>query len=148
MSLSGPYDPKNIFALILKGEEPCFRVFEDEAALAFLDIFPQADGHTLVLPKKFQARNLLDLPANEVGPFLERVQLVAHALVKALKPDGIEIQQLNGDAAGQTVFHLHFHIIPRTKGKKLIPHGEAPRADDTMLKAMAARIRRGFEPRP
>lgn len=148
MSLSGSYDQKNVFALILNGDEPCFRVFEDDVALAFLDIFPQAEGHTLVMPKRVKARNFLDIPLQEVGPFMERVQFVTQALVAVLKPDGVEIQQFNGEAAGQTVFHLHFHIIPRMGGKKLIPHGEAARADNAALEVMAARIRRGFVLQP
>ncbi|MDX2028392.1 MAG: HIT domain-containing protein, partial [Alphaproteobacteria bacterium] len=88
MSLSGSYDPNNIFALILKGKEPCFRVYEDDVALAFMDIFPQAEGHTLIMPKKVEARHFLDLPVQEVGPYMARVQKVAQAMVRALNPDG------------------------------------------------------------
>jgi histidine triad (HIT) family protein len=141
MTLSGTYDSDNVFALIIKGDAPSYRVFEDHLALAFLDIFPQAEGHTLVVPKETGYRTLLELPTDKVGPLMERVHHVAHLIADALNADGIEIQQLNGDAAGQTVYHLHFHVIPRTNGLPLIPHGEAPRADDARLRLIANQIR-------
>ncbi|MCL4156222.1 UNVERIFIED_CONTAM: hypothetical protein GTU68_001953, partial [Idotea baltica] len=92
---------------------PSVRVFEDDVALAFMDVFPQTEGHTLVIPKDVQARNFLELPADKIGPYMKRVQMVAQAVEAGLKPDGFVVSQFNGSAAGQTVFHLHFHILPR-----------------------------------
>ncbi len=140
MALHGTYDPDNIFAKILREEIPAIRVFEDEVALAFMDIFPQSEGHTLVIPKGVEARNLLEFPADRLGPYMQRVQSVAAAVEKALSPDGLVIMQFNGAPAGQTVFHLHFHIIPRYEGEALKGHGTAPQADADALKAIAARI--------
>ncbi|MBL8550170.1 MAG: HIT family protein [Hyphomonadaceae bacterium] len=140
MSLTGTYDDANIFAKILRGELPCIKAFEDEVALAFMDIFPQGRGHTLVIPKGAQARNLLDFPAEMFGPYLERVQRVARAVTAALEPDGFQILQFNGAPAGQTVFHLHFHIIPRWDSVALAGHGHARRADDAELQDIARAI--------
>jgi len=111
MTLHAPYDPDNIFAKMLRGEIPAVKVFEDDVALAFMDIFPQARGHTLVIPKGVEARNLLEMPAGKLGPYMERVQKVARGVEHALSPDGLVVTQFNGAPAGQTVFHLHFHKI-------------------------------------
>lgn len=143
MSLHGTYDPTNIFARMLAGEIPCIRVFEDEVALAFMDIFPQAPGHTLVVPKAVTARNFLDMPAGRIGPYMERVQTVAKAVEKALSPDGMVVIQFNGTPAGQTVFHLHFHVIPRWEGEPLKAHGRE-QSDPAELEATAKRIRAAF----
>ncbi|MBU6372834.1 MAG: HIT family protein [Alphaproteobacteria bacterium] len=140
MSLTGAYDDDNIFAKILRGEMPCVKVFEDDVALAFMDIFPQSRGHTLVIPKGVRARNFLDLPPETVGPYLARVQRVAQAVTTALSPDGVVVLQFNGAPAGQTVFHLHFHVIPRWEGEAMKGHGAAPKADVAELQALAARI--------
>ncbi|MFZ4069365.1 MAG: HIT family protein [Caulobacterales bacterium] len=140
MSLTGAYDDANIFAKIIRGEMPAMKVFEDDVVVSFLDIFPQSRGHTLVIPKRVRARNFLDLPAAEVGPLMERLQRIAHGVNAALKPDGITLLQYNGAPAGQTVFHLHFHVIPRYDGEPLAGHGQAPKADAEMLKEQADRI--------
>jgi histidine triad (HIT) family protein len=140
MSLTGAYDDANIFAKIIRGEMPAMKVFEDDVALAFLDIFPQSRGHTLVIPKRARARNFLDLPATEIGPLMERVQKIAQAVNSAMRPDGITLLQFNGAPAGQTVFHLHVHIIPRYDGEQLAGHGQAPKADAALLKAQADQI--------
>jgi len=141
MALHGTYDPDNIFAKILRGEMPALKVFEDEVALAFMDIFPQAAGHTLVIPKDVTARNLLEMPAEKLGPYMERVQTVAKAVEAGLKPDGIIVTQFNGAPAGQTVYHLHFHIIPRGEGTVLGPHASGgPRPADE-LEPIAEKIR-------
>lgn len=140
MSLHGTYDDANLFAKILRGEIPCVKVFEDDVALAFMDIFPQARGHVLVVPKGVAARNFLELPPAKVGPYLERVQRLAIAVEKALKPDGLAVTQFNGAPAGQTIFHLHFHIIPRYKGVKLAGHGHANKADMAELQELAVQI--------
>jgi histidine triad (HIT) family protein len=141
MSIAGAYDGQNIFAKILCGEMPCVKVFEDDVALAFMDLFPQAPGHCLVIPKHAEARNLLDMPAAGLGPLMERVQIVARAVQTALAPDGIRIFQLNGAPAGQTVFHLHFHVLPAYEGRNTVGHGHAQKADPADLEALAARIR-------
>jgi len=119
--LDGEYEDDNVFARILKQIDPCIKIYEDEDALAFLDIYPQARGHTLVIPKNTRSRNLLDVSQDLLGPLVLAVQRVAKAVVVAMESDGFELQQLNGTAAGQTVFHLHFHIIPRMNGIPLIP---------------------------
>lgn len=139
MSLDGTYDPGNIFAKILRGEMPSVRVFEDEHVFAFMDVFPQAKGHTLVIPKHSTARNFLEEAPEIIGPLMLGVQRVAKAVRAALKPDGLVITQFNGATAGQTVYHLHFHIIPRWDGVPLGRHGEGM-ADTEELKALAAQI--------
>lgn len=140
MTLHGAYDPDNIFAKMLRGEIPCVKVFEDDVALAFMDIFPQAEGHTLVIPKDVEARNLLEMPADRLGPYMERVQSVAQAVERALSPDGLVVTQFNGKPAGQTVFHLHFHIIPRREGEQLGRHASGDPADTETLQALADKI--------
>ena len=139
MSLDGTYDTGNIFAKILKGQAPAVRVFEDDDVLAFMDVFPQAKGHTLVIPKRSTARNLLEEAPEVLGPLMAGVQRVARAVRAALKPDGLMISQFNGAVAGQTVFHLHVHIIPRWEGVALGRHGGGM-ADVEELKALAAQI--------
>ena len=133
------YDPGNIFAKILKGEVPSLKVYEDSASLAFLDIMPQARGHTLVIPKA-PAENLFDLPSEIAGPLLLATQKVARAVQSAVKAPGLMIAQLNGAPAGQSVFHMHFHIIPRTEGIDLALHARA-KADPAELEAVAKLIR-------
>ncbi|MFO1186802.1 MAG: HIT family protein [Alphaproteobacteria bacterium] len=133
------YDKGNIFAKILKGEIPAIKVYEDASTFAFLDIMPQARGHTLVIPKA-PAENLFDLPTEFAGPFLLATQKVARAVKAAVKAPGLMIAQLNGAAAGQSVFHVHFHIIPRTEGIDLALHARA-KADPLELEAVATLIR-------
>ncbi|MEM9225240.1 MAG: HIT family protein [Pseudomonadota bacterium] len=144
MTLHAAYDPDNIFAKILRGEMPSVKVFEDEIALAFMDVFPQVPGHTLVIPKGVEARNLLDMPAYKIGAYMQRVQTVAQAVETGLSPDGIVITQFNGGAAGQTVFHLHFHILPRMEGELLGRHASGKMASPDELEPFAAKIRAAF----
>jgi histidine triad (HIT) family protein len=139
MSLDGTYDAGNIFAKILRGEMPSVRVFEDDHVLAFMDVFPQARGHTLVIPKHSTARNFLEETPEVIGPLMLGVQRVAKAVRAALQPDGLVITQFNGAVSGQTVYHLHFHIIPRWEGVALGRHGEGM-ADTEELKVLAAQI--------
>lgn len=131
------YDNNNIFARILRGELPCFKVYEDENTLAFMDIMPQADGHTLVIPK-FAAETLLDIPADTLSHTMTTVQKVMSALKSTLGVEGVVLMQLNGTAAGQTVPHLHFHLIPEHL-TKLKGHGAA-QGDMEKIKALAAKI--------
>ncbi|MDR3506426.1 MAG: HIT family protein [Caulobacteraceae bacterium] len=140
MSIDGDYDPDNIFAKILRGDVPSVRVFEDEHIFAFMDVFPQAKGHTLVIAKYSQARNLLDVEPEILQPLILGVQRVAHAVRSALKPDGLVVTQFNGAAAGQTVFHLHFHIIPRWEGVALGRHAGGQMADVSELTQLAEQI--------
>ena len=109
MSLHGNYDTDNIFAKILRGEMPCVKVYEDDNILSFMDVFPQSEGHTLVIPKA-PSRNLLETNAKDIGRLFGAVQRITKAVETALKPDGITITQFNGALAGQTVFHTHVHI--------------------------------------
>lgn len=141
MSLTGAYDPTNIFAKILRGEIPAVTVWEDDSVLAFMDVFPQSEGHVLVVSKTSTARNLLDMDAETLATLTAAVQRTARAVVQALDPEGFSIMQFNGEAGGQTVFHLHFHIIPRWADRPMKGHGHAPMADVEVLKALAARIR-------
>ena len=114
------YDPNNIFAKILRGELPCYKVYEDDKAIAFLDIMPRAPGHTLVLPKA-PARNLLDVDTDDLAHVAKVAQKVAKAAMTALGADGVTVQQFNEGPGGQVVFHLHVHIIPRKSGVPMKP---------------------------
>ncbi len=115
------YDTSNIFAKILRGEIPSHRVHEDDAVVAFMDVMPQGPGHTLVVPKA-PSRNLLDADPATLGPLFTVVQKVALAVKKAFSADGVTILQFNEPASGQTVYHLHVHVIPRFDGIALKPH--------------------------
>ena len=141
MSLTGPYDNDNIFAKILRGEIPCVKVHEDDHTLAFMDVFPQSKGHCLVIPKSDQCRNLLEAKPDTVTQVIAQVQNIAQAVNKALNPDGIIITQFNGAPAGQTVFHLHMHIIPKYTGNEVMEHAHGEMANMDELRALAARIR-------
>ncbi|MDB5452485.1 MAG: hypothetical protein JWO33_1063 [Caulobacteraceae bacterium] len=139
MSLDGAYDEANVFAKILRGEIPAVRVFEDDQVLVFMDAFPQAKGHMLVVSKTSKARNLIEAEAKTLGRMIGAVQKATVAAKEALKPDGIIVTQFNGAPAGQTVFHLHFHIIPRWEGDPLAKHGGGM-ASPGELKALADQI--------
>jgi histidine triad (HIT) family protein len=133
------YDIDNVFAKILRGEAPAFRVYEDRHALAFMDIMPQTKGHTLVIPKD-SAENLHDVDPVILGGTIQAVQIVADAVKRAFDAPGIMIAQLNGSAAGQTVFHMHFHILPRFQGLEFKMHAREME-DFGTLEAHAERIR-------
>ena len=133
------YDDDNIFARILRGEAPAHKVYEDEHTVAFMDVMPQADGHTLVLPKT-AAENIYELDPAAFDPLMRTVQKVARAVHQAFQADGIRISQLNGPAAGQSVFHLHVHIIPCTEGKPRTPHATTM-ADNDVLAEHATRLK-------
>ncbi len=134
-----PYDPQNIFAKILRGEIPSHRVYEDESVVAFMDVMPQGPGHTLVVPKA-PSRNLLDADPATLAPLFTVVQKVALAVRKAFNADGATILQFNEPASGQTVYHLHVHVIPRFEGIALKPHtGNMEKPD--ILAANADKIR-------
>lgn len=140
MSLHAPYDPDNIFAKILRGEIPAVMVWEDDHVLAFMDVFPQSEGHVLIISKTSTARTLLEIEPDALARLTAAVQRTARAVEKALQPDGFQIMQFNGEAGGQTVFHLHFHIIPRWSDRPMKGHGHAPMADAAVLRTLADRI--------
>lgn len=146
MTLHAPYDPDNVFAKILRGDMPVVKVWEDETVLVFMDVFPQSLGHTLIIAKTSQAQNLLDIEPEVLGRVIAATQRTARAVEKALEPEGFQIMQLNGEAGGQTVFHLHFHIIPRWADQPLKSHGHAQMAEPDQLKTLADRIAAALEP--
>jgi histidine triad (HIT) family protein len=137
------YDTDNVFARILRGEIPAHRVWEDEHTLAFMDVMPQADGHTLVIPKS-EAENLFDLPGPMLAATILTTQRVARAVRRAFAAPGILIAQLNGAAAGQSVFHIHFHVLPRHEGLDLRFHARGM-ADPATLAEHALRVRAALE---
>ncbi len=142
--LDGDYDADNIFAKIVRGEAPCAKVFEDHDTMAFMDVFPQGRGHTLVVHKRAHARNLLDIEPEPLEALILTVQRVTRAMRAGLKPDGLLVMQFNGQASGQTIYHLHFHIIPRWEGVALGRHAGGQMADmgelAELAKAIAAEI--------
>lgn len=133
------YDPNNIFAKIIAGQIPCEKLYEDQDVIAFMDIMPQAEGHCLVVPKA-PSRNLLDAEAKNFGTLFHHVQRIAKATKLAMQADGITIMQFNEPAAGQTVFHLHVHILPRHDDVGLKPH-TGQMGDMAAIKANADKIR-------
>src|SRR3954454_11515762 len=114
------YDAQNIFAKILRGEIPCYRVYENPRTFAFLDIMPRSPGHTLVIPK-VPARGILDIPADDLAEVTRTAQKIAIAAMKAFDAEGIILQQFSELASGQVVFHLHMHVIPVRMGVQLLP---------------------------
>ncbi len=133
------YDPNNIFAKILREEIPCVKVFEDDRTLAFMDVMPQAQGHVLIIPKE-AAEDILALSPEVAAAMMVTTQKIAKAVKKALNAPGIHLMQLNGAPAGQTVFHVHFHVIPRDVSVALKPHAGGM-VDAKILEAVAVRIR-------
>ena len=134
-----PYDPANVFAKILRGEMPCTRVYEDADTLAFMDIMPRCDGHTLVLPKA-PVRNILDATPAQLAVTMRTTQIVSRAVMQAFGAPGVTIQQFNESAGGQVVFHLHVHVLPRHEGERLKPH-TGQMADRAVLERQAEKIR-------
>lgn len=132
------YDPQNPFARILRGELPCVKVYEDAHTLAIMDIMPQAPGHVLVLPKE-AAVELFALSDEAAAACIRTTKKVATAVKAAMGAPGIMVAQFNGSAAGQTVPHVHFHIVPREQAALLTPHAAVP-ADSAQLREIAARI--------
>jgi histidine triad (HIT) family protein len=132
------YDPNNIFAKIVRGEAPCFKVYEDAHTLAFMDIMPQAEGHTLVIPKE-GAESIFDLSPEGAAAMIKTTKKIAAAVQEVTSAPGILLAQLNGQAAGQTVFHIHMHVIPRWSGLDLKLHARET-ANFEHLKALAAKI--------
>ncbi len=136
------YDTNNIFAKILRGEIPSARVYEDDKVVAFMDVMPQGTGHTLVVPKA-PSRNLLDADAAALAAVITTVQKVARAVKAAFAADGVTVMQFNEGAAGQSVYHLHFHVIPRFEGTPLKPHS-GKMEDRAVIEANAAKVRKAL----
>jgi histidine triad (HIT) family protein len=133
------YDSSNIFAKILRGEIPSHKIYEDADTLAFMDVMPQCEGHCLVVPK-MASRGLLDADPQILAKVMPVVQKIAKAAVSAVGADGFQIRQYNEPAGGQTVFHLHFHVMPMKEGVPLRPHS-GTMADQALLTEQAKRIR-------
>lgn len=142
MSLHTPYDPQNVFARILRGEAPCYKVYGDDDVLAFLDLYPQSPGHTLVIPRRSAAVNLLDLETGALCRLMTVAQRLTRALVEELQPGGVQVAQFNGAAAGQTVFHVHVHLVPRYAGQGLGIHAAQEADPDALQKLQARLVRR------
>lgn len=145
MSLDGVYDKDNIFAKIIRGDLPSVKVFEDDETIVFMDVFPQSEGHCLVVPKNVTARNLTDLPADRVAGLFDRVQKTTRAVIGGLAPDGVRVAQFNGAPAGQTVYHLHVHVIPVWDGKTVRPHAEGGPVPADVLAPVAEKIAAAME---
>jgi histidine triad (HIT) family protein len=137
------YDPNNVFAKVLRGEIPSHKIYEDADTLAFLDIMPRTNGHALVITKS-NARDLFDVSPEALAALMRTVQKLSPIIRDTMGADGVLIQQFNGAAAGQTVFHLHFHIIPIKEGVPLKPHAGSM-ADQAALAATAEKIRKTLE---
>ena len=137
--MTAAYDDSNVFAKILRGEIPAHKVYEDERTLAFMDVMPQGEGHTLVVPKA-PSRGLLDAEPEALAALIQTVQRVGRAVRAAFQADGLTVFQYNEPAGGQTVFHLHVHIVPRREGVPLRRH-EGGMADNAVLAEQARRIR-------
>jgi histidine triad (HIT) family protein len=132
------YDANNPFAKILRGEFPCYKVYEDDHVLAFLDIMPRVAGHTLVIPKA-PARNILDITPEDYAHVAHATRRIARAAMAAFKADGITVQQFNEPAGGQVVFHLHVHVMPRHDGEAMLPPASR-KEDGKVLEANAAKL--------
>jgi histidine triad (HIT) family protein len=133
------YDNNNVFAKILRGEIPSVKLYEDDKTLAFMDVMPQAEGHALVIPKE-KAENILDLSPEGAAALMVTTQKIAKAVKKGLNAPGIMLAALNGAPAGQSVFHIHFHVIPRAHGVDLGLHARSM-VDPKTLEPIAAKIR-------
>jgi histidine triad (HIT) family protein len=132
------YDQQNIFAKILRGEIPCYKVYEEQRTLAFLDIMPRSPGHTLVIPK-VAARGILDIPADDLAAVARTAKKIAVAAVKAFDAEGIIVQQFSEPASGQVVFHLHMHVMPVRMGVELLP-AQTRKEEASVLRDHAARM--------
>ncbi|MFO7476762.1 MAG: HIT family protein [Methyloceanibacter sp.] len=137
------YDDNNIFAKMLRDEIPCHKIYEDENTLAFLDIMPRSEGHTLVITKE-RARDLFDISPDGLAKLMAVVRKLAPKIKEAVGAEGVLIQQFNGAAAGQTVFHLHVHIVPRKEGEPLKSHA-GKMEDHAKLTATAEKVRKALK---
>jgi histidine triad (HIT) family protein len=132
-----------VFCKIARKQAPASLVYEDEDVLAFLDKRPLNEGHTLVIPKEHY-ETIYETPEEQIAYLHKIVKRTALAVKKATKADGISIIQQNGKAAGQEVFHLHVHVIPRYEGQKLPRFGEIPETSREKLDQVASNIKKHF----
>lgn len=130
--MAGHYDPNNIFTRIIAGDIPSHKVFEDDVCISIMDIMPESRGHVLVIPKQ-GSRNLVDADPEVLGDVMKRVQSIAVAVKKAMHADGILLRQSSEEVAGQTVYHLHFHIIPCYAGQRRNRHGEVKTSEEDLI---------------
>lgn len=137
------YDPNNIFAKILRDEAPAHRVYEDHHTIAIMDVMPQSDGHTLVIPK-VACQDVFEIDAETAVAVMRTAQKIARGVQQAFQPDGVALMQFNGAAAGQTVFHFHLHVIPRYEDRPLRGHGR-DFADSAVLQEHAERLRQALK---
>jgi histidine triad (HIT) family protein len=133
------YDPQNLFARMVRGEIPAVKVFEDDTILVIMDIFPQSRGHTLVIPKA-PSRNILDVDPDALAKAAAYLPRLARAVKAATKADGLRVMQFNETPSGQTVFHLHFHLIPVYAGVEIGRHAGGAKADEAELRELAQAI--------
>lgn len=136
------YDENNVFAKIIRGEMPCHQVYEDDETLAFMDIMPRSDGHSLIVPKT-SARSILDAKPEQLAAVMRTVQKISQASLSAFDAQGITIHQFNEPAGGQVVFHFHFHVLPRRDGEKMRPPGTM--ADQELLAQHAEKLKAALE---
>ena len=141
MSLNTSYDPDNIFAKIIRGDMASTTLFETDDVFAFMDVFPQSAGHCLIVHKRATATNLFDIDTEDLATLTAGVQKLARAVKTGLDPSGVRIAQFNGEAAGQTVYHLHFHVIPVYEGEAPSRHASGGPADADILEPIAQKIR-------
>ena len=133
-----------IFCAIVQGRAPAHRIYEDDRILVFMDLFPAHEGHSLIIPKA-HGRDLFEIHPDDLAAVICQSVALGRALHSVFDPDGIAVMQLNGAAAGQTVFHYHMHLIPRNQGEAFATHGKQ-RADDAVLAEHAARLSAAFIP--
>lgn len=145
MKANAQYDAGNVFARIIRGEMPSARVYEDEVTLAFMDAFPQAEGHVLVIAKTSTARSILEIDAAVLARLIKLVRRIARAVQEVLMPDGVIIAQLNGEAAGQTIGHFHFHVIPCWSGQPLDGRLQDTPVELARLQRMARKLAAALE---
>ncbi|MBC8049720.1 MAG: HIT family protein [Chitinophagales bacterium] len=136
------YDDSNVFAKILRGEMPVYKVYEDEKTLAFMDIMPRVDGHVLVIPKA-PSRNILDVAPDDLAHVIAVTQKIARAAKQAFQADGVALHQFSEAAGGQVVFHLHFHVLPIKEGVAMRPAGVM--GDQTLIAQHAKILRAALE---
>ena len=137
------YDDQNIFGKVLRGEIPGYTVYEDEHTQVIMDVFPQCEGHALVLPKE-PCRNILDISAEAFAAVAETTRIVAKAAKSAFDAEGVTIQQNSESAGGQAVFHMHMHVLPRKKGVALLPPASEMASSDR-LERDAEKLRTALE---
>jgi len=145
---ASPYDEENIFAKIIEGKEPSFKVYETKTSLAFLDKFPQAEGHVVIVPKAKGSTCFLNMKLGRETYFFRDLQKVSNAVLKAFSADGVNVSSNNGSAAGQTIFHAHFHIIPRFTDDKFAGKSASEMLTEEAAAPILAKLQEALKPPP